>query len=114
MKKEELKSLWEDHKKEIVVGTGVTVVTIVATVIGVKRCRKPSVVIDAPTFRDVKLWEDMLNVIERERDGGSKMWLEIPKEDIAKLNGCDIVRDASGKLFKMSSMIAFGNEVEEP
>ena len=119
MTKESVKKFIKDHKKEIIKGTVMTIGGAILAIIGVKAIKDlQSIQAKSDSMlNDDKLFIDLVNTVD-EASAGCKQYVKltlpeiaagIAKGDVTR----DLVKDSEGNLFKVKSVIAFGNVVEQ-
>ncbi len=121
--KEKIKKFWSEHKLEII---GVTLIgsglIMGFTVLG-KGKKLPDKLTCNPKFdwdevkaglsEDGRLYAEMLEVIDKVKEGGT-VYVPISSEEFKRLNdGCTIISCGNGaELMDVTGLIAFGNKIE--
>lgn len=110
MTKQELKEFVKNHKKEIILGAGVALIGGAIFVV-TKKQPKSKFVKDNEA---VRLYLEMLNVID-DAKSGSEMYIQMVPKDFKEICGRDelIVRDSKGDFLNITGGVLFGNMIEE-
>lgn len=117
MDKQKIKAFVKDHKKEIIVGAGLSVIGIAAGVVGVKKVKTPKnngewpFVIMCPSEKDVDRWADLFGNISEFRNEGASLWMPMHGDKFTEIAGNNHVHDCDGRLFEVTGAILLGNPV---
>lgn len=122
-RKENIKKFWSEHKKEIIIGTGLTVIGVVGCAVGIKHIKNRNIS-DAISEFDWESFkkglspdEQALLTLHEEVDmirEGCECYIPINLDEFKKMNnGYSIISCGNGaELMDVKGLIAFGNKIE--